>query len=131
MRFMRGLWKMPLWVRLWVAVLMALNGIAPLFFLLRIEAQAVLGTLMVSAMLMGAITAAAGFTRLLGLGHFLWFGLLPYLWSRLDAFAADSPDGIWLRAVIAVNSISLVLDVVDVARYARGERAEIVSGLDA
>ena len=131
MKFMRGLLRMPLWVKVWLGLLILFNAFVPMFFLPLIEATTVLATFIASALLMGAITAATGFTRLLGLGHVLWLGLLPYLWGQLEAFDAGSPEGIWLRWLIALNLISLILDVVDVARYARGERAEIVAGLDA
>ena len=130
-KFMRGLLRMPLWVKAWLGLLMLFNGIIPMFFLSLVEAQIVLATFIASALLMGAITGAAGLTRLLGLGHVLWFGLLPYLWGRLEAFDAGSPEGVWLHGLIALNLISLILDVVDVACYARGERAEVVTGLDA
>jgi len=130
MKFMRGLLRMSPWVKAWLGLLMLFNAFVPMFFLPLIEATIVLATFVASALLMGAITAATGFTRLLGLGHVLWLGLLPYLWGRLAAFDAGSPEGIWLRGLIALNLMSLALDVVDVARYARGERTEIVSGLD-
>ena len=128
---MRCVLKMPLGVQVWMGVLILLNGVAPMFFFALVEAKIVLATLMASALLMGVITGVKGFTRLVGLGHFPWFGLVYYLCGRLETFDAGSPEGIWLRGVIVVNVLSLIIDVVDVVRYARGERAETVSGLDA
>jgi hypothetical protein len=49
----------------------------------------------------------------------------------LDAFDASSPEGLWLRGLIVLNLMSLVLDVVDVVRYVRGEREATVPGLGA
>ena len=110
-RFHKGVLKSPLAVRLWLMLLVAANGVAPLFFWDRCEARIVLGTLMFSGALMMLLTWRFGFTRLLGLGHLPWFGM-------------------WVRAVMVLNAISLAIDVIDVIRYARGERAETVEGLD-
>ena len=130
MRFHKGVLKSPLAVRLWLMLLVAANGVAPLFFWDRCEARIVLGTLMFSGALMMLLTWRFGFTRLLGLGHLPWFVLLCYLWSRLDAMPAGTSAGMWVRAVMVLNAISLAIDVIDVIRYARGERAETVEGLD-
>ena len=128
-RFTRGLFKQPLWVQVWVGVLMCANGIAPLFFLGRLEAQIVLGAFALAGLLMTLLTARAGFSRLLGLGHFPWFVLVAFLWSRLGEIPASDAFGMWVRAVIVIDAISLLFDVADVARYAFGEREETVAGL--
>ncbi len=45
----------------------------------------------------------------------------------------DIPDndafGIWIRVLIVLNSVSLVIDAVDVIRYIAGDREETVAGL--
>ncbi len=76
---------------------------------------------------MVVITRTNGFTRLLGLGHILWIPLLLFLAGRFRSVPADDLYGTWLRLVVVLNLMSLVLDAVDVARFARGERSEIVS----
>lgn len=126
LHFMRGLLRMPLYAQLWVLLLLGLNGIAPLFYLSRVEAQVTLGVFLAGAALMVLITKKTGFSRLLGAGHFLWFILIAYLAPRLGAIPADDPYGLWLRALIAANAISLVIDVTDVVRYLRGDTAEMV-----
>ena len=60
---------MPLPWRLWLMLLVVINLIVPLFFLNRLEAQVVVGALLAIMVLMTALTAVSGFTRLLGLGH--------------------------------------------------------------
>ncbi len=129
LKFMRGLLKMPVYAQTWVMLLMVINMVIPIFFLQHIEAKIVLATIMASAMLMALITARTGFSRLLGAGHFLWFPLIAYLIIRLPYFAPGEFFGMWLRGVIAVNSISLVIDVVDVVRFLRGDKEEMVTGL--
>ena len=125
-KFYKGLRAMPLPWQLWLMGLGAMNLVVPLFFLERIEARIVLGVFLVGALLMLVLTALTGFTRLLGLSHFLWFPLLYFLWTRLGEMPADGFFGIWVRALIGINATSLVIDVVDVIRYVAGDRAESV-----
>ena len=94
LRFTRGILKMPLPWQLWLLLLVTLNFIAPLFFIDRVEAQVVIGVFLVGGILMMVLTALVGFTRLLGLGHVLWFPLLYFLWTRLDPLPPDG-FGIW------------------------------------
>jgi hypothetical protein len=129
LRFHRGLFRMPWPWQLWVLLLVIVNAGVPLFFLGRPEARLALITLMAAALIMSTVTRYAGFTRLLGLGHFVWFPLLAYLWTRLGDIPAQGFYGLWLRVLMAVNAISLVIDVTDVARYLAGERGEVVEGL--
>ncbi len=88
-----------------------------------------MATFFASFALMVALTAYSGFSRLLGLGHILWFPLFYFLWTRLDLNPADSPLGLWMRSVMVLNAVSLVIDTVDVGRYLAGDHREIVSGL--
>jgi hypothetical protein len=124
--FSRGLLRQSPAVLGWVGILVIVNGIVPLFFLSTLEGRVVLITLMVGGVLMEVLTWAQGFTRLLGLGHVLWLGLVPWLWLRLEQHASGTFT-IWLGAVIVCNVISLAFDVRDVALYLGGDRAETVS----
>lgn len=129
-KFNKGLMKMPIPVRLWLMLLVAGNLVVPLFFLDRVEALVAIGVLLASMMLMTALTALAGFTRLLGLGHIFWMPMLVWLWTRLDQIPADDAFGIWIRVLMTLNAISLVVDAIDIARYVAGDREEVVKGLD-
>ena len=128
-KFNIGMMRMPAPVRLWLLLLITANLIVPLFFLGRLEAQIVTATLLASVVLMTALTALSGFTRLLGLGHVLWFPLLWFLWTRLDQIPADMFFGVWLRVVMTLNALSLVIDTADVIRYIAGDREETIKGL--
>jgi len=129
LRFNKGLLRLPIPVQLWVMVLACANMIGPLFFLAHREAQIVLGVFVVSAVFMMILASWKGFTRLLGLGHFLWFPLLYFLWGRLSEVPGTDWFGIWLRAVMILNAISLLFDSVDVGRYLTGQREEMVPGV--
>ena len=128
-KFNKGILRMPLPIKVWVALLAVMNLVAPLFFIRHLEAQVVLGTMLVAATTMGLLTARFGFTRILGLGHFYWFPMLAWLGTRLGQHDLGEPLGIWLIALMVVNAISLVVDVADVIRYAAGDRKEVVPGL--
>ena len=114
-------------VQLWVALLVAVNGLAPLFFITHGEARAVLLVFFAAIVLMAVIVHKVGFTRLMGVGHVLWLPLIIYLWARMGAFPAVEAFGAWLRLVMLLNAASLIMDGVDLVRYLRGDRGEIVA----
>ncbi len=128
-RFNRGMMRMPFYWQPWLLLLVTANVAIPLFFVGRFEAQLVLGTMVINVILMTLLTGLTGFSRLLGLGHYPWFPLLYFLWTRLDQIPADDFFGIWIRILMVLNALSLVMDTVDAARYVAGEREETVSGL--
>jgi hypothetical protein len=128
-KFNKGILRMSWPVKIWLLLLVAANGVAPLFFLQRIEAQAVFAAMMIGATLMSVLTARFGFTRILGLGHIMWIPLLGWLAFRLGQIPADDAFGMWIRGVIVVIALSLVIDGVDVFRYAAGDRQDLVAGL--
>ena len=128
-KFHKGMMKMPVPWRLWLMLLVVFNLVLPLLLIGHMEAQLVVGVFFVSMALMVILTMSAGFTRILGLGHILWIGLLGFLMSRLGQIPADNLFGVWIRVLIALNAASLVLDAIDVIRYIGGDRAETVKGL--
>ncbi len=124
--FTKGMMSMRMPIPLWMGALITANGLAPLFFWNTLEAKVVLITFMVSATIMVTIYARLGFVRLLGLGHILWIPLVIWLWARLGGVELGSAFAYWILAVMVLNSISLIIDIVDVIRYARGEREPYV-----
>lgn len=121
--FFKAMLLMPKpWVA-WVGLLMAVNMVAPLFFMATLEAKVVFATMMASAALMMVIFAQKGFVRLLGLAHILWIPLIFWLWGRVNPGAPATGFDQWILAVITLNGLSLMIDAVDVSRYFRGERA--------
>ncbi len=129
LRFNKGVRKLPVGVQLWVLLLLVANFLIPLLLLPRLEAIVVLVTFFASFGLMVLITGLSGFTRLLGLGHILWVPLIFYLWGLLGGVEDSGLYSIWLRGLIAVNTVCVLLDAIDIARYLRGDRGEMVAGL--
>ena len=120
-RVMRGLMRQPPLVVAWVGLLVLANGVASAFFWHIPEANVVLVTFGLGGVLMEVLAWRQGFTRLLGLGHVLWLGLVPWLVTRVPLHE-ERAVVLWLTAVIVLNSISLVLDVRDVVLYVQGDR---------
>lgn len=129
LRFNKGMMRMPFYWQPWLLLLVTVNVAIPLFFVGRLEAQLVLGTMVINVILMTLLTGLTGFSRLLGLGHYPWFPLLYFLWTQLDRIPADDFFGLWIRVLMVANALSLVLDTVDAARYVAGDREETVQEL--
>ncbi len=114
LKFFSELLQQPPRISVWVLVLMLVN-IASLAFWNEPLAQLVFTTFMLSAMMMMALYARFGFTRILGLGHILWIPLLAWLLIHLPAM--DGAFGLYLLALSLTIGISLVLDIIDVWKY--------------
>lgn len=117
--FMGGIRKLhPAW-QTWVGLMVLLNMVTPLFFLFQPEAQVTLLAMMAGAMTGLLFVKIQGFTKLLGFIHIFWIPLVIFLLGRVHAFDSASLFGLWLWAVIVVNSISLVIDTADVIIFFR------------
>ena len=116
LRFFIELIQQPLWVSLWVLVLMLVN-MTSLAFWREAVAQLILTNFLASAMLMMGLYARFGFTKILGLGHIPWIPLLAYVVTQIPA-AEDSFKRYLLVLAISM-AISLLLDTIDVWNYFR------------
>jgi hypothetical protein len=113
--------------RVWFWLLPGVNILAPLFFLGRLESWITLSASVLAAVVVVSLHRRLGWVRLLGIGHFPWIGLVPWLVSR---YLTTSPGGVfatWMLAVIFIDSACLAIDFVDVLRYLGGDRTPIVS----
>ncbi len=112
----------PLWLQTWLAWMGGVNT-ASLLYLRHVEARWVLGAFVFNFLLMTLLFELSGYTRLLGLAHVMgWTPLLLYLARRWPALPREANFGIWIRVLFVTNAISLVIDYIDVARYALGDR---------
>jgi len=110
----------PLRWRAWFWLLTLLNGVAPLLFLGRVEAQVTLGVYVLIAALMVLMYRRLGWVRLLGVGH------LPWLAHRYQVLDQGDLPGAWILALLIIDAACLLIDGVDVVRYLGGERSPIV-----
>ena len=120
--FNKAVMKQPIWVQVWSLILVAANGVVPLFYLDRLEARVTLGVVLASGILMTALFSRFGYARILGLGHILWIPLVGFLWIRVSETPANDFFGIWIRSLIGINVVSLLIDIVDVGRFVAGDR---------
>lgn len=131
MSFADAVQTLPAALRLWVLWLTLAMVAAPALLLAfratRRDGLIVLAATVAVMVGMQAMYQAAGFVRLLGLVHVvIWGPLAAWLAWRLGTAALPRPA----RAVIAVFlltiSVSLVFDVIDVARWLAGDRASLL-----
>ena len=120
----------PAWVQLWFLWMVAVVVLAPLPLLrrgtARLDGPAAAGSALFLAAAMPFWHAEVGYTRILGLPHFLaWGPLLAWLWWRRANLA--SPRRVrWAALVLAATiAVSLAFDGVDAVRYALGERGSL------
>jgi hypothetical protein len=107
--------------RVWASWLVAVNA-ASLAFISTVEAQVVLVVTVVVVVLQSLAYQRTGFTRILGVTHYSWIPMFAWLSMRLDHILLNHPLAMWLAILLATNTVSLVIDTVDVARFLRGER---------
>ena len=127
MNLTRTMMIMPIHWQVWLGVLVTANMVVPFLFIHTLEAQVVLAAMIVGLVIMSVIFSVKGFVRLLGIGHIGWLPLVFWLWTRLDHAPADSIFGYWLMAVVVLNSLSLIIDTIDVFRYVKGERRPVLT----
>ena len=113
--------RMPLPWLVWVMLLVAVNFLAPLFYIQTLEARLTIAALLIGFIIQSYIHSKLGFVRLLGLGHILWIPLVIWLGFRLTDIGLENPFGIWLASLVLINAVSLVIDVIDVIRFFSGE----------
>ncbi len=123
-RFMRASFRMPKFWVAWLGLLMAVNFVAPWFFIPSVEGWAVLAAFMAGAVTLTLIHEKLGFVNLMGLGHVWWVPLLPWLAGRLELHETGDPMGVrtWMLSVIVLDALSLIIDATLVIRYLRGAR---------
>ena len=112
--------------RIWNIILLLVNFVAPFFFIGHIEAQLTLAAFVVASIVVVGLHRRLGWVRLLGVGHFAWFALLPWMFTR---YVGGDPQGafrLWMQSLLVVDTLCLVIDLTDLARYAAGDREPLV-----
>lgn len=122
----------PMWLQLWVVLLVITNLGALLFvvgrregrFHARPEPIAILVSFFAAAGLMSWIYAEVGYVRLLGLAHLVFWGPV-WVWilSRRKVIGTADLFGKYLHVYLAVAGASLLIDLIDVIRYLLGDGA--------
>jgi hypothetical protein len=121
---------LPAWVGVWMNILLLGAFVAPLVLLIwkdsRMIAIAAIVAGIASAIGVTVMYGAAGYTKLLGLPHILFYTPLVYgFWQKLQSGTmAVWPTRIAWVVLITVL-ISLAFDYTDALRYLFGDRAAL------
>jgi hypothetical protein len=126
MNFMKDVGKLPLPVRIWLAVLGLFNMLIPLFLLRHFEARIMVIATALSAAIGVLLHKAKGMTNILGLMHAPWLVAVYFLLAGIVAEGVSGLYSLWMLAALIMTGISLVLDVRDVIRYFSGDRERLV-----
>ncbi len=118
--FFGELTKQPVWIPIWVLILMMVN-IASVGFWDEPLAKVIFVTFILSAMLMMGLYSRFGFEKILGMGHILWLPLFVYVLRRIPA-ESDTFKG-YLIIWSILTAISLVFDVIDVWKYFASQKS--------
>ncbi len=120
----------PAWLQAWILVLVVTNLVALLFvvgrrdgaFRVRVEPIAILVSFFAAGMFMTWIFGQVGYVRLLGVAHLVFWGPV-WVWvlSRRRAIGTADVFGKYVHLYLGVAGVSLVIDVIDVIRYALGD----------
>ena len=113
-RFFIELMQQPVWIPIWVLILMIVNVVSVGFWNEPL-AKVIFVTFMLSAMLMMGLYSRFGFAKILGMGHIPWIPLLVYVLMEIP----NARDGfkVYLIVLSIFIVISLVFDIVDAWKY--------------
>jgi len=131
MSFAEAVQTMAVPLRLWVLWLTVAMVATPLLLLIfratRRDAAIVLASTVAVMVSMQVLYQAVGFVRLLGLPHVvIWGPLAVWLASRLRNAALPRPAPVVIGVFLLTIGVSLVFDVIDVARWVAGDRASML-----
>ena len=108
--------------RIWNVWLVGVNLLC-LYFIAHVEAQVVLVTTLVAVTLQAIIYGRTGFTRVLGVVHLMWLPMFAWMAARANNIVEHPDLQIWIIVLAITNAVSFIVDMTDVTRFARGERA--------
>ncbi len=112
--FFSDLVKQPLWMSVWVTILVLANTASLLFWAAPV-AKIIFVTFMISGIAMIVLYSCFGFEKILGIAHVFWIYLIPFILLQL-AYV----DGIFFLYLVTLSlllTISLVFDAIDVWKF--------------
>ncbi len=125
---MRDMFRyLPIWVRVWLVMMMSALFVAPMFFLEHAAAQWMAGTFMLGGMIMSWMHMKMGMTKLMGIGHVPWLIPLFLIFRDLSMSVGSGSYQIWLATAAVLAVICLVIDVVDVTQYVSGKNRQQIA----
>lgn len=123
--FIKDITKMEFKWIVWILCLIGVNIGGGLYFIDTLEGKLAVSFMLIGAGLMTYIHSKHGFVRLLGAGHILWVYLVPHFTILYLSLKPSHFKG-WLFIVALLNGISLLIDIADVIRYFKGDKAPTI-----
>lgn len=121
----------PVWLQAWVMLLIVTHLAAVLFVVrrrpqgglaVRPEPIAIVLSFLAAGFFMGWLYEQVGYVRLLGLPHLVfWTPVWVWMLRRRRALGTQTLFGKYVHAYLVVAGTSLVIDLIDVARYLVGD----------
>ena len=125
--FFRHFVGAPLWVIIWVNAIALANMAAVFFVGSDPRAIWVLAALLGSGVLMIWLFSRYGYSRIMGVGHLVFWGpLAVYLWAAKGVAPGDDFANRVMWTIFVLNSAAMIIDVVDLVRFLRGDRQPMV-----
>ncbi len=125
LELMKKVFTMKFPWNLWVMILVGVNIVGGLVYFAVPEGMFSVVAIVASFVVMCIVYKRFGFVRLLGLGHVVfWTPLCLWLFLKLSRghYESDSNLKAWVLTLLTVNTLSLVIDYVDVIRFFRGDQ---------
>ena len=121
----RSFLALPVWVRLWVAIVLIPVNVAPFFFLdTPVGRAAAMASVFVLLTNVPIMLHACGMSRLMSVPHLIaWGALVPYLVARLVyRMPVVNAETLLAITLLGVNGVSLVFDMMDTVHWLCGKR---------
>lgn len=123
MTMMTEIMKEPMWLQLWVFWMMILNTLS-IVFVKHMGGRVTLACWIGNVILMSVLFDTFGYTRLLGISHVVfWTPLVIYLVRSWPSIKDQGIYTRWVLMLLVTNCASLVIDYIDVIRWAIGDGA--------
>lgn len=118
--------QQPAWLVAWVGLLVLISLLAIPFSIKDSRPRWIILAFVAAAVLMNVLYEKFGYTRILGLGHIVfWTPAWIYIWRNRK----KNPAAIWtnryLISWLIIAGISLIVDYADVIRYLLGDEAPL------
>ena len=118
---------MPVWVRIWLVVMMSALFVAPMFFLEHAAAHWMAGTFRLGGVIMGLMHMKMGITKLMGLAHIPWLIPVFLIFRDLSLPVDGQSYQVWLLVAATLSVVCLLIDVADVTQYLSGKNREQIA----
>lgn len=123
-RIFRSLFALPVWVIIWMLVILIPANLSGLFFLDTVSGRWIAGlgggALVINTVL---VLMNGGFSRVLAIPHVIMWGALEILLIyRMFSESMASIEFQLTLVVVIINGVSLIFDVIDTRRWYIGER---------